>query len=658
MFGTKRGRIVVLLEFLMLAVLLMGCFRKEETVYRFDGGTAGTVRETEGGLELTGSPMELKPGVYQIRLDAALQEGQSIFAQIKCENAYFKALRNNGAYVRSGRESLSLQVYVTDRISDAYVYGLFSGADEENLLRLEVVRTAMGSRIALFTATVFFTVLDFLVLFRRRILTGKITGKRQIAFWGLTAGVLTAYFPYLTDHFNLGEESIFHLRRIDYLRQALSQGGLSEAWQLGNWLRGEGYTATLFYGDLFLYLPAALMLLGFSVMTAYKLFLFVMLILSAGIAWHCFYGCVKEEYAALCGSLLYLWNPYYLYLIYSRAAVGEYLAMAFLPLLCYGVYLLYTGEVSSDGYKRAKWYLILGMSGILQSHLIAAGMAAVFVALTCAVFWRKTFRKGAAQQLAEALGITLAVNAGFLLPRLRLAAAGIFDSAYLTVGGDPRAGIDFGSLFQLLPHWGGAQADMWSGEPVQPGVGILLLLLLYLLWRYKGHRTESACGILAAYTWLAVVLAMEFAASDRITGIPVLGQAVGLLLFSARFLAPAAVLGAMFGAFFFREVLRSGSMRLKFFAGVTALTAVFAAIYLVDDYAFELAPCYLYNVENLGIAGELSTEALLPGRTVSGLGSSAAAGSAISAVSVAVIACRGWYLNRKRVRDERTGEEE
>lgn len=610
--------LLLAVEVLILLLLLPGCFRKEELVQEFWGEDIREQLVSEDGYEkYCSEKIRLEPGVYQIRAWSAAADGQQIYVQMCGEDVSYKSLRNNGVTFFAGSEYDDFEVYVLDAIDTAYVQCDFYNADAGSLTRLEVWRTSMGRRMLLFVLTVFFGVVDCLVYFRKGIIDGKITKKQQVVFWTMTAGVLLAYFPYLTDYFSIGADSIFHWGRIAYLADTLRLGKAFPVRIEGTWLYGHGYASPIFYGDLFLYIPACFRLLGFSIMNAYKMFVLLVLIFTAVIAYYSFKKCVKDEYAALFGSMVYLLAPYHLFNIYSRGAVGEYLAMTFLPLVCCGMYLLYTEDVAAKEYKRYKWYIIGGMSAVLQSHLITTEMTAVLMLLFCALFWRKTFRKQTFFQLFSATGIVLLINAWFWVPMLYMLNKDVYHLQEVISELGQSRGLLFAALFQLLPNKGSAQNGMFHCEPVQVGAGAVMLLAFYAVWRLwkLGEAKDRACTLSAAAGVLLIVMSSRYFPWDAAAEIPGIGYLVESLQFPSRWMSPATLFAALFAVFFFRQIRETGGRWSRTVLGIAAAVTVMSAVYHVNSIAFEFGPVWLYNEENMGTVGVVNGEYLLEGTT-------------------------------------------
>ena len=93
----------------------------------------------------------------------------------------------------------------------------------------------------------------------------------------------------------------------------------------------------------------------------------------------------NNYYIRLIGVILYQLNAYHLTLMYSRNALGEALAYAFLPLLMLGCYLIWNNK------KIGILYLALGMGMIINSHMISSILA--FLLIIIAEIYRIFARK-------------------------------------------------------------------------------------------------------------------------------------------------------------------------------------------------------------------------------------------------------------------------
>ena len=606
-------RLLLVGELIILLTVFCSCFRQENTVYRFFGEDIAAVQESG---EFESDRFRLSPGVYEVRMQAKLQQ-ESIFVQVKSDGGYYKSLRNNGINCSIGQDRASFLVYVTDVVPEAYVYCNYWGESPEGLLQLEVVRTTAGQRILLTVLLAVFFCLDFLILFRKRILTGKVSRKQQLAFWGILAAVGIACLPCFTDYLITGDDIYFHLSRIAFLKDALQQGESFPVKMQGGWVYGHGYATSLFYGDLFLYLPALLNLAGFSTVTAYKIFLCLVTLATGGIAYASFKRCVKSETAAMFGSMLYLLMPYRLNNVYMRAAVGEYTAMAFLPLVCCGMYLLYTEDVTKKEYAGYKWWLAGGMSGILQCHLLTTEMTAILLAVVCALYWKKTFQKETFCQLLQAVGLVLLLNAWFWVPMLYMLGADSYELTNVMGISSQSSGIDRAGYLRWVP----AVGKTYQERQIHPGVAVFLLLILEgsriikkKIWKRQEKEAKTEI-LLAAFSLCMLIFASRNFPWDFFLKLPVFKQLLGAIQFPYRWISPCCVFAAMLGAIFWKQTEQERNQVFKSAACLIPAAALLTGIYYGSSLTGEQSFVYLYNIENIGSIAVVNGEYLLQGTT-------------------------------------------
>lgn len=604
---------VLVVELILTLMLLPGCFGGEEKVYGFAGKEIpDRLEQTEEAGNFESDRMELKPGVYRVRTWTELPQGTFLHIQMDCDQGSYKAIRCNGAVLLGGQEEGEFLVYVRDRTDTAFLSCGFSGAGPDALKQIDIYGTSLGNRMLLTGALAVFCLLDFLLLFRKRILEGRVTGKQQAVFWTLTAGILLACFPYLTDYFYLGDNGLFYVSRISFLSDTLKEQGSWPVWVQGTWMYGHGYGVSLFSSDLFYLFPACLQILGFSPMTACRIFLIGVTAATGVIAYCSFYRCVRQEYPALAGSLFYLLSPCRFLDMYERGEWGELLGMTFFPLVCCGVYLLFSEDPFSPKYKNVKWYIVCGMSFMVQCHLPMAGMTVFFMALCCVILWKKTFRRRTFVQLGESVGLVLLFNAWFLVPMLYMQKADQYHFSAPNAAFRSEGGLSFSGLFQMLPTAGERMAREGGRIGfVHFGAGAVMVLLLYLGWRLYAKKGSRTCDILALSALISLALSMKWFPWEAVWKVPVMGTVMGAMQSPGLWLAPASGLTAMLAAFFCSQAVKTGGkyIRAGLYAGTAA--AVILAVYYLDSIAFEKRPVWLYNMECMGTAGVGSGEYLL-----------------------------------------------
>ena len=152
-------------------------------------------------------------------------------------------------------------------------------------------------------------------------------------------------------------------------------------WRQGNLFDNKGIlTSVTMYPYLFLYVGAFLRICRVSIGLSYKTVVFLANLGSAVCAYYAFKSLSKSRRTVILAVVLYTLMPYRFTNIFSRGDLGETLALTFWPLVVAGVYHVMLGD-------RKKWpFLVIGFSGILQSHILSVTFVMGFCVIACVVF--------------------------------------------------------------------------------------------------------------------------------------------------------------------------------------------------------------------------------------------------------------------------------
>lgn len=614
----KKYRILILIELLLLLLSIPLCFAKEELVYT-------AVWENEFAADSGGEPLTLFPGVYQVRVECEALANGEMDLEVEAPESSFQALRCNGVTIREGQRYAKFEVYVLEKTDNVHVVRCFHETNASELKSVKIYKTAMGGRMLLFCILAGSVLINVILYYREKVLAGSISGQKQMAFWILLFSVALAYFPYATDYFSFGADSYFHLLRIEGLKETLMGGRQFPVRVQDYWLYDHGYAVSTFYGDFFLFLPALMRIIGFSLMTSYKVFVLLVMTATAAVSWYSLKRCTKSDSAALLGSVVYVLAPYRIYNVYNRGAVGEYLAMIFLPLVICGIYGLYTERVDDKRYIKNKIPLIIGLCGILQSHLLTCEMALFGIIVTCLILWRKTFRRQTFSQLLQAAVICLLVNCWFWLPLLQMMGMDDFWLRNVVEEDIQAMGTLPAGIVQIWPNMGGYQTGMYNCEPIQVGIAALFMLVVFwilyigkVICRRTAQKNvyDKAACFFGLGSIILVILSTNFFPWDFLAKIPGLRFFVTALQFPTRMLSPASAFCAVFAAFFLlwiREEKAVGREVIRGMYWTVLLLAFFSGVYQVNSIAYEIRPVRLYNAENMGSIGVGNGEYLLEG---------------------------------------------
>ncbi len=224
----------------------------------------------------------------------------------------------------------------------------------------------------------------------------------------LTAVGLFSFLPYLNGSLPWGDDLCYHLIRIEGIRDGIRDGQFP-VMIYPEGLNGYGYLNCM-YPYLFLYIPAFIRLCGVSIAASYKTLIFLFAMLTVFVTYYSVKSIYPSTKAAIMAAVLYTCCPYRYTNVYARGAVGEALAMTFVPLLVAGLYHVLAG-------KRKKWRLLaLGLTGLLQTHVLSAMLGGILCVVVGMLFLYRVFADKRYIEIGKAALMTVLLNLWYLVP--------------------------------------------------------------------------------------------------------------------------------------------------------------------------------------------------------------------------------------------------
>ena len=371
--------------------------------------------------------------------------------------------------------------------------------------------------------------------------------RRRYAVPLVLAGIaLLASLPLFSNYLYFGHDLDYHLQRITAMAAELSYGQLPVRLTTDS-LNGYGYANPLCYCELFLTLPALLYNAWLPLRTCYQVYIFAVTLATAAIAYYSFGTITASRKLGLLGAGLYTLSCYRMVCIYVRAAVGEYTAIAFLPLILAGLYNIYTTEKP----RFAQWApMAFGMAALVQCHLLSCELIALLLVVFCLLRLRETLRPARLLAWLKAALLALALSAWYFFPFLISTR-----EINLMVNG-PLIGKIQGQgtyLVQLFSPFGcgyGGTADGTSndmtltlGLPLAAG---FMLVIYCLLRRERWRQQETLRRMQTAFGFaiLTLVLSLRVFPWDGVQNWlgRAAGKMAGMFQYPWRFLSLATVL--------------------------------------------------------------------------------------------------------------------
>lgn len=457
----------------------------------------------------------------------------------------------------------------------------------------------------LFLVLAFLNVILFLAVYRHKI---RIDQENSRIFRALLVLTFIVSIPLMVDYLPSGHDLPFHLMRIEGLKAGL----LSKVFPVKiqpDWLNGHGYAVSVFYGDVFLYFPALLRIFGISVQSVYKLYVLLVNIATIFISYYCFSKMSSKKCGLICAAL-YSLNIYRLVCLYTRAAVGEFTAMVFFPLVLYGLWKVYTLPGENKEHKQSWITIAAGYTGILVSHMISCEIIAIFTVLTCLLLWKSTFSKKNFWILVKAVMVIILLNLWFIVPVLDYLSSSVYvinnPNEYTPFRLDERAAYPaqlfmntYGVTEQSKSYSAGTQNEM----PMTLGISFLLLFAAWFIGGTTRKTNKSSnrmemwlCVFLGMVSLLFVTYLLPYTALANL--IPFLEFPERSLQYPWRFLSVAALFFTWLACLFFSDNELDIKKRYAI-AAIIVVVAVWQGISFMSQILNQESPNRIYQEGNL-----------------------------------------------------------
>ena len=395
----------------------------------------------------------------------------------------------------------------------------------------------------------------------------------------------------LIDGVCLFDDCRFHLIRIEGIVQALRNGQFPV--RINPIAKnGYGYATSLFYGELFLYFPAILRLCGVTIQGAYQTFVVAVHVLTAVISYRSFRPIFGRK-IGLVGAVLYVLSPYRLHRLYAAAAIGEYLAITFLPAVVYGLWLLYNKDSDRKSRARASIVLALAFSALLQSHMINTEIAVLATAAVCLIYWRQTFRKTVLLAWIRAVGLAVLLNLWFLLPFVTVMTSGIYNEI-----NEPNIQQRGQTLMALFNN-----SNKFAIGPSVLLCGAAAALILCAV-RELPHRWKKLGAISLGFGTAGVVLSTKLFPWDAVEKLP-FGKIFTVIQFPWRYTTLATIGLILTFLFVIKGIQQTeyGSWAKPLLSG-TAAVAVICVLMYWSDWGQSMSPLTITDTPQLAYNNE------------------------------------------------------
>lgn len=450
----------------------------------FDKDGIYSVNE-ENGVEdencLVAGPLCLKPGVYQVSLWYQTDSEQA--TSVKDESIGYRKLYANAVslYPNATMQECTYRFTLLEETEELKVSIKYTGNGTLNVKDVTLVHTRQEYSMLLFVTLLLFAVIEYVFIYFGYLGKKLSKEKKQILF-GLGITAIIASMPLFVDYVIRGDDFYFHLARMEGIAQGW-QNGMFPVRMHGYMMDGMGYPTSIMYGDVFVWFAAFLRYVGFDLAVAYGGYILFINVLTIVISYVSFKNIFRDNYIGLWSSALYSLSLYRLYNVYVRSAIGEYTAMMFWPIICWGLVRVLSDDIDVVKERKTMWILTAGYMGVLYCHILSLEMVIVFTILICLVCYKRFFRKETFITFIKAAILAIALSIWFIIPFLDYTLN--VDMKVFHVGNPIQVlGLYVLQLFWPFP-WSGAysymyQSGMQNVKAYGLGIGFILVVVAFL----------------------------------------------------------------------------------------------------------------------------------------------------------------------------------
>ena len=368
------------------------------------------------GEDLLTGKFAIGSGAYSITVDYNA-DGEAGYAELFSESWITETVSVK-IDLKAGRDQASSIVYIPfgRSMHDIQMNIHYTGPGNLTVYGIRLDETVSYRWVPIVGYLMLFIMLDALlwIVFARSGCTARVWIRRHYEFPVLFFAVVLASLPDIADFLYVGHDMNFHLARIIAVSHEISYGQFPVR-MLTDMLHGYGYPTSTFYCDFFMYPFALLYLLGVPLRMCWQMYVLIINAFTVCISYLSFVRISGRKDAGVVGAAVYSLSAYRIVDLYLRCAMGEFTALAFIPLVMLGIWLIYYEEDrKNDGWI----YLGSGMTAVALCHLLSLEMISLFLILFCLLEYRRTLTKRTLISIGKAALMTVLLSCWFIFPML------------------------------------------------------------------------------------------------------------------------------------------------------------------------------------------------------------------------------------------------
>lgn len=540
------------------------------------------------GYVIYGPGISLQRGTYTLVLDYSttrIQKGVVEAASGLLETADYFLLSNNKNTVKYDFRVLADVTGFQFRLKEYY------GGNFE-LNGVTIVKNTHDIRTYIFLF-ILLSICINLVLFSEKIKSNRYT---ILAVVGIA---FLASLPLFPNGMMTGNDMRFHFARIEAISEGI-KNGIFPVKMYSVFNDNYGYPVGIYYGDMLLYIVAIFRIIGFSIITSYKMYIVTMNLLTAISAYLCGKHIFKKQITSLVFSLVFTTATYRMLCIYARAAVGEYSAGCFYPLIILAIWNIYTKEKDSNEFKDSYILLATGMSGLIYTHVLSTEMVVVTLVVLSLALIKKTLRLPVIIVYIKSIFLCGLLSLAFIVPFLEYYINvdtnldDGFQSTYIQSMGAYIS--DYFAFFKSITggDYPGARGLHTPGAVLMFGLAIAV----YLIVRKEANKEIKTVTLGAL---ISLFVASNLFPWNRLYEIPKLGQFLVSVQFPYRYIGIAVAFLALLLGLTLERVseLELFAKSLYTYVAAISIIATFVFVSFYQDESFVRSIYRAYDTPDL-----------------------------------------------------------
>lgn len=227
------------------------------------------------------------------------------------------------------------------------------------------------------------------------------------------------FLPYISHKFIYGDDFPCHISNLISIDQYISIEKFKFFPSRIRPIIGKnlGYGAGIFYPQLAYFVTEYIYIiikqLGFSLISAIKIYEFIVVLLSGTFMYKFVNENFKNEDISLLAAIMYMLSPYFMCDVFVRMALAEMTIFLFIPIV-----LLSITYMLQKKYNKFLLYFVIGYCGCILSHLVMTMYFTILIFLILIINIKRIWNKTSIKYFFIGTIIVLGITMSSIVPML------------------------------------------------------------------------------------------------------------------------------------------------------------------------------------------------------------------------------------------------